>query len=244
MTTVHTSKPKPIAVTLGAAALIVAALSYVTAEAVTAASWKNPPYDYAHNFISDLGVPSCGGVLDGRTICSPLHTVMNTGFILEGALFIAAAALLSGLLPGRLRPAYLILAAVHGAGIIIVGLIHGSTESAADGMMHWHGTGAAMAIVCGNAVTIVVGAHLLRSGRARRLGLVEILIGALGFVSVIVLLTMERKSPVPFHAAVFERGSVYPITAAELVMGVALLVSLRSRGDSTAVEPAPVSARS
>jgi hypothetical membrane protein len=239
-----TSRPRPIVVTLGAAALIVAALYYVTAEAVTAASWKNPPYDYAHNFISDLGVPSCGGVLDGRTICSPLHTVMNTGFILQGALFIVAAALLSGLLPGRLRPAYLILAAVHGVGVIIVGLIHGSPESAADGMMHWHGTGAAMAIVCGNAVTLVIGTHLLRSGRARRLGLVEILIGAIGLVSVLVLLTMEGTSPVPFYAAVFERGSVYPITVAELVMGVALLVSPRSRGGTKAVKPTPVSASS
>jgi hypothetical membrane protein len=232
-----TNPPRPVAVKLGAAALIIAGLYYVIAEAVTAASWKNPPYDYAHNFISDLGVPSCGGVLDGRTICSPLHTVMNTGFILQGALFIVAAALLSGLLPGRLRLAYVILAVVHGVGIIIVGLIHGSPESAADGMMHWHGTGAAMAIVCGNAVTIVIGVYLLRSGRARRLGLAEILIGAVGVISAIVLVTMEGKSPIPYYAAVFERGSVYPITAAELVMGVALLVSLRSRGGSPATEP-------
>lgn len=241
---VHTSKPKPIAVALGAAALIVAALYYVTAEAITASSWKTPPYDYAHNFISDLGVPSCGGVLQGRTICSPLHNVMNSGFILQGALFIVAAVLLFGLLPGRLRGAYPLLAVVHGVGIIIVGLIHGSPESEADGMMHWHGTGAGMAILGGNALTLIVGAHLLRSGRARRLGLAEILIGAIGVVSVIVLLSMEGKSPTPFYAAVFERGSVYAITAAELVMGVALLVSLRARRGFPATEPRPVSARS
>lgn len=92
---------RSIARTVGSAALIIAAVQYVVAEAVTASAWANPQYSYSNNFISDLGVPSCGGVLQGRTICSPLYAVMNIGFVVQGVLFVVAAVLLFRLLPGR-----------------------------------------------------------------------------------------------------------------------------------------------
>ncbi|WP_406481928.1 hypothetical protein [Streptomyces sp. NBC_01615] len=83
-------------------------------EAVAASSWKAPRYRHSFNFISDLGVPSCGGEVDGRTVCSPLHAVMNTGFVVQGVLFVVAAVLLFRMVPGRLRWVYLALAVVHG----------------------------------------------------------------------------------------------------------------------------------
>lgn len=147
---------RPLARNAAAIALIVAADQYVVTEAVASSSWKAPRYRYSFNFISDLGVPSCGGEVDGRTVCSPLHAVMNTGFVVQGVLFVVAAVLLFRMVPGRLRWVYPALAVVHGAGITLVGLLHGSPEAAADGSMAWHILGAMMAIFGDNLASIVV----------------------------------------------------------------------------------------
>jgi len=223
---VDASGIRSIAAKSGAIALVLAAVQYVVAEAVTASGWTDPRYSYSFNFISDLGVPSCGGAVLGRTICSPLHPVMNTGFILQGVLFAAAAFLLFRLLPGGLRWVYLVLAVVHGVGITLVGLVHGSPEAVADRSITWHGLGAGMAIIGGNLVPIVVGSHILRSRGERWLGIVEVALGILGLVSVLVLMTIMNGDN--GAAGVFERGSVYSIMAAELVAGVALLYARRS----------------
>ena len=228
--------PGSIARKAGAAALIIAAVQYVVAEAVAASAWTNPRYSYSHNFISDLGVPSCGGVLQGRTICSPLYAVMNTGFVAQGVLFVVAAVLLFRLLPGRPRWAYLVLAVVHGVGITVVGLVHGSPEALADGSMQWHGLGAAGAILGGNLASIVVGYHILRGRGERWLGVAEVVLGAFGLVCVLVLVAMMSSGQIADNVAVFERGSVYSIMAAELVAGVALLGPRRS-GRPVPAEP-------
>jgi len=223
---------------VAAIALIIAAIQYVVAEAVTASSWIDPRYRYSVNFISDLGVPSCGGVVDGRTVCSPLYVVMNTGFIVQGVLFVVAAVLLFRMLPGRLRWVYLVLAVVHGAGITLVGLVHGSPEAAADRSMTWHVLGAMMAIFGGNLVSIVVWRHVLGSRVGRWLGITGIALGAFGVVCALLLQTIMNGSDM---AAVFERGAVYPIMVAEFVVGVTLL-ALRRSGAPHAAESASTGA--
>lgn len=220
-----------IARKVGAAALIVAAVQWVVGEAVAASAWTNPRYSYSHNFISDLGVPSCGGELQGRTICSPLYAVMNTSFIAQGVLYAVAAVLLFRLLPGLVSWVYLVLAVVHGVGLTLVGLVHGSPEALADGSMQWHGLGAGLAIFGGNLVSIVVGCTLLRGRAVRWLGITEVALGVFGLASALVLLTMMNIE----NAGVFERCSVYAFIAAELVAGVALLSVGRS-GRSQAAE--------
>ncbi|MGW3283462.1 DUF998 domain-containing protein [Streptomyces sp. NPDC001002] len=233
---------RSIARTIGAVALIVAAIQYVIAEAVAASDWKDPHYSYSYNFISDLGVSSCGGRVQGRTICSPLHTVMNAGFIVQGGLVILAALLLFRLLPGRLRWICLALAVVHGVGITLVGLVHGSAESIEDGSMAWHGLGAAMAILGGNVLWIVVGFHTLRTLGQRQLGISGIALGTLGLVCVLLLMTFMPDNTTPDGVAVFERGSVYTIMAAELIAGVALLRS-RATTPQPRNTPHPVESR-
>ena len=59
---------------------------HLAAEAITAAAWKSPSYGYADNWISDLG-SATAGVFQGRELDSPLHVVMNSGFIIPGILF-------------------------------------------------------------------------------------------------------------------------------------------------------------
>ncbi|MGW6276429.1 DUF998 domain-containing protein [Kribbella sp. NPDC055071] len=223
---------------VAAVALILAGIQYLVLEAVTASAWKNPPYSYFHNNISDLGVPSCGGEVGGRVICSPHHTLMNTGFILQGVLVVVAALLLFRLLPGRLQWVFLGLGIVHGIGFTLVALMHGSPEAGMNGGMAWHIGGAALLILSGNIALIVVGRYLLRGSRG--LGLTGIVLGALGLLSLIV---MGATSGTDFSST-FERGSVYSFILAELIAGVALLTRwhpAQSAATSTTSAPATAS---
>jgi hypothetical membrane protein len=108
--------------------VILAAAQYLVLEAVSAAAWHTPAYSYAVNFISDLGNPVAGDVFDGRVINSPLHLMMDTAFVVQGALFIAAGVLLAGTITGRVSRVLLILALVHGVGVILVGLFQESSR--------------------------------------------------------------------------------------------------------------------
>ena len=89
-------------------------------ETVAASAWETPAYSYAFNFISDLGAPDCS-TFQGREICSPLHTVMNAGFIVQGVLFVVASVLLQRLASGRARNIYLAIALIYGVGMVLVG---------------------------------------------------------------------------------------------------------------------------
>ncbi|TDD62179.1 DUF998 domain-containing protein [Kribbella antibiotica] len=219
---------KSISTAVGAAALVVAGVQYVVLEAVTAAAWKNPPYSYAHNNISDLGVPSCGGEVGGRVICSPLHTLMNTSFIAQGVLYGVAALLLYRLLPGRRPWIYAVLGIIHAIGFSLVGLFHGSPEAGLDNGMAIHIFGAALLILSANAASIVVGLRLRPIHRSW--GTAGIALGVVGLLSLIVMGATGSST----ISSAFERGSVYPFIAAELLAGVALLAVQRSTARSVA----------
>jgi hypothetical membrane protein len=140
----------------GAVILVVNAVQWVTAEAITAAAWTNPPYSYATNYISDLGVPDCGTQFQGRGLCSPAHALMNTSFALEGILFAVAVVLLARLTTGRTRRVITALAIAHGVGMVMVGLFHGSADGADYGLA-LHVTGAGIGILCANVIAIIAG---------------------------------------------------------------------------------------
>ena len=70
-------------------------LQYFAGEAISIMGWRGP-YSLSKNYISDLGAIGCGSMaagLNGETgaLCSPLHAVMNTSFVLQGLLIVAGA---------------------------------------------------------------------------------------------------------------------------------------------------------
>lgn len=209
--------------TVGSALVIANAVVYLASEAITAAAWRTPPYSYSRNYISDLGVPD---VVEsgGRLIDSPLHGLMNTAFLVHGAVFVLAAVLLRPVIRRpRLRRGYLILAIVHGVGNGLVGLFPSSGTDLTAATSALHGLGAVLAIGGGNAAAIVVGVDLFR--RRRGLGTTFIAVGALGIGAFLfLLLTMGGSAD-----GIPERISVYTIQAAEILAGVALLVGRRIR---------------
>lgn len=205
----------------GATLWIVAAVGYVALEAVAAAAYV-PAHSYTADFISDLGVPRRGA--EG----SPLAALMNTAFVLQGALFLGGAVLVSRGLRGS--RAVVAIAAVHAVGLVLVAVVHSGPPEHAGGPSWAHPLGAGLAIVGGNA------AILAGSALARRAGLpawhvtASVVVGVLGLLCLVMLLVDPRTDAVDvLPAGAWERGSVYPITAWEFVTAVILLARSRSR---------------
>jgi len=201
-------------------AWIAAAVVYVGTEAVSASAF--PGYSYSANYISDLGVPDVA-VFQGRAIDSPLHAVMNAGFILQGVLYLVAAVVATRALRTGPRRAFLALAVVHAVGITVVGLIHGSASSDASGIGWMHVVGAGMAIIAGNAASITAGIGSGRTGAGRAFRIASVALGVVGLAALLLLQALGGSD----IDGVWERGSVYTVTAWELMTGVAVLVAAR-----------------
>jgi hypothetical membrane protein len=199
-----------------AALLTAGPIVYLAGEAISAAAWTDPAYSYAADWISDLG-STTGGVFQGRSIDSPLHDVMNAAFIVQGLLLAAAMVVLARALHGRLRRAVTAIGAAAGVGYLLLGVFHGSASAAADGTLALHFTGAALAILGGNVLALLLGIHWWRDPATRGLGHASAPLGALGLVATVVLLvTMGSGLP----AGLIERIAVYPVVLWQLRVAV------------------------
>ena len=168
-----------------------AGVAYLAVEAVAAAAFQ-PSYSYPRNFISDLGVPAR----------SALAWVMNTGFCLQGMLFLAGAVLARG---SRL---FVGCAVGNALGNVLIALCHSGSAI--------HAVGAVLAIVGGNAA-ILAGSSII-GGWHRR---VSFALGAFGLASFTLFVIDLQSTILPI--GLIERCSVYSITAWELVTGAWLL---------------------
>ena len=190
-----------------AVAWLSAGLAYLTLEGVAAASFR-PHYSYAHNFISDLGIPSSG---------SPLAWLMNTAFCLQGTLFLVGAILCVRAVAPRKAGLFVTLAAANVVGNLLIAAFHSGPASHANGTAGWHAIGAVLAIVGGNAA-ILAGSRIV-SGWHRR---VSVALGAFGLLSFVPFI-VELPAPSALPLGVLERCSVYSITAWQLFMAAWLL---------------------
>lgn len=139
--------------------LIVAAILWFCLEALAASRFR-PRYSYAHNYISDLGVPD-PGTFEGRAMDSPLSAVANFMFLSQGILFLVAAILLTrAIAPSASRRAFLLLAIGYAIGFTLIATFHGSEQAAANGTGKFHVLGGAIAAISGNVALIVAGLYL------------------------------------------------------------------------------------
>ena len=215
---------------LAAAAFLAGSVIYLVAEAIAASAWTNPSYSYADNWISDLG-SATAGVFQGRELNSPLNVVMNSGFIIQGLLFGLGVVLLSRTVSGRLRTFTVVMGIVSTVGYILVGTFHGSLQAQQDGTLPLHFTGATLAILGANVLSLVLGLHWRRAPETRVIGITSIIVGSIGLVAVVTLfLTFGAGVP----SGAIERTSVYTIVIWEVIVAVALL---RSRAAGTAAVP-------
>lgn len=106
-------------------------------------------YSRSYNTISDLGNTVCG-MHAGGYVCSPLHTLMNAGFVALGLIIISGAITLyprwheEG---GKLT--LLLLFALSGIGTILVGIFPENSIG------YIHNYGAALASLAGNTALII-----------------------------------------------------------------------------------------
>ncbi|MBX3098387.1 MAG: DUF998 domain-containing protein [Salinibacterium sp.] len=222
---------------LGGIAFLSAAVAYLLAETVAAAAWVSPRYDYAMNYISDLGVPGCGIEYSGRYLCSPFAPLMNAGFIVDGVLFMVASFLLARHLSRRWRGIFLTVAVLHGVGNVIVGLFDETTGSLAAGLPHTHVIGATLAILFGNVTAIVAGSWGIRAGH--RIGWVALALGIVGVIAFAVLAVDGLGMP----EGLVERVAVYPITSFELLAGAVAVLASGRMSARTVAGPLPVDFR-
>lgn len=206
---------------MAAVSLALGGLQYLLAEKIAALAWSAPVYHYSLNYISDLGMTRCGMLADGRNVCSPLHTVMNTGFAVEGLLFFIACLLLRKVFNGAGKFLFMLTGLLHGMGGSVIALFH---SGSGEGGLTLHEVGAVMAIGGGNLCLITVGWLLRQRPGLRGFSLFSLLLGSLG------LLCMAIIPSGLLPTGLIERASVYPITFWQIVTGCLLLRASLARG--------------
>lgn len=190
-----------------AVAWLSAGLGYLTLEGIAAAAFR-PHYSYAHNVISNLGIPSND---------SPLAWLMNTAFCVQGTLFLVGAILTVRAVEARKAELFVSLAAANAVGNLLIAAFHSGPASHANGTAEVHAIGALLAIVGGNAA-ILAGSRIV-GGWHRK---VSVALGAFGLFS-FALFVIELKASSALPLGVLERCSVYSITAWQLFMAAWLL---------------------
>ena len=202
-----------MASTRGAALWVVAAIGYLVLEAVAAAGFE-PAYSYARDYISDLGLPS-GRLVRGRAVYSPRAYLIHAAFYLQGILFLLGASLIVGKPDNRRARVFLGAVAGNAVGNVMIGTVHSGTV---------HVDGAVLAIVGGNAAILTGPTAIGALADWRWYRLASKALAALGFSSIAMLMVnWATEKAVLLPGGAWERGSVYPITAWQLLTAACLL---------------------
>jgi hypothetical membrane protein len=223
----NVATPRSAALYAAGACWAGAALIYLVSEAL--AAWRfSPAYSYRRNFISELGVPQCIRMLHDPLSCSPLHAVMNLGFVAEGTLFILAVALVFPSLHSLSRYAFGVIGAGHGIGLMLVGLFHAAGANVASGGARYHLLGATLAIFGGNIAIIFspVAKDLSGPSGLQAFGKIA---GSIGILAAAMFtVTVARQKIFALDYASWERLSVYTILTWDALVGGWLIARPRN----------------
>jgi hypothetical membrane protein len=190
-------------------------LQYFVVQLVAASAWKRS-YSWRLNAISDLGATRCGQ-FDGRSVCSPLHGLMNASLLLLGLSMTVGSALVYQEVR-RSRVGFALMGTA-GVGAVLVGLFPEDT-------IYWaHITGADLAFLVSNIALIVFGLTLRLPNW---FSWYTIASGAVALLALCLFLTHNR-----FFLGLggMERVVAYPQTIWLIVFG---LYMVRSRHRSAA----------
>jgi hypothetical membrane protein len=218
---------------LGGLALVLAPVVYVVTEAIAASAWTRPRYNYADNYVSDLGVTGPRETFLGHDIYSPLAPVMNAGFIADGLLALLATILIVRFRADRRAKAIWILSALFAIGITLVGVFHGSRLSQQAGTIGLHFLGAPVAIIAGNVITVLAGTCAAALGLGPRLRRPLIILGTVGIAALAAQIVVMGGVP-GFPAGICERLAVYAVLVSQLIQGLGAIGVRRqaSSGDT------------
>lgn len=134
-------------------AVWILSVQYFAAQIVAASAWPRS-YNWAGNFISDLGNTACGQFGD-HFVCSPDHALMNASFITLGATMALGSLLIyQEFKESRASLIGFSLMALAGLGSVLVGAF---PENTATGL---HVLGAFLALGVGNVSLIFLSRSL------------------------------------------------------------------------------------
>lgn len=217
----------PTSLQVGAISLILTA-EYFLAQLIAQLGW--PGYSISQLDVSALGVTVCGPFTDPTThvtisACSPLHAVMNIGFIALGILTIIGIYLTRSVWPKRkLSTVGRVFIMLGGLGEILAGAFPGNVN------IPLHATGALLHWVIGGIGILLIG-FALRKG-SPRLAAFSFVCAALALIGFFLYGSQEYFG---LGRGGMERLTAYPLTVWLIVVGITLL--LRKR-DVTVQAPA------
>lgn len=190
---------------IGSVFIIIAVIVFFIALIIAQSAWSKPSYSPVSNWISDLGVPIDTYIGDNHVV-SPLHAVMNFGFI--------AHALLVGFGYIILRP-YLtqnrfirILPIFYIIGVLFIGLFPGYDFQ----FSYLHGVGAIFLLISGHLLSILYGRYHIKLGY-QRIGIIHIMLGIIGFIAIPVMFALVNSG----WGGLIERIAIYPIFISMLI---------------------------
>ena len=203
-------------VQLAGGLLVLAAVGYVLIEAIVATAWSNPPYDYLQNLVPSLGSTACGPY-NGQFVCSPLHGLMNTMFVVHGLLFAIAGVLLSRLLAGRRRTVVVILSVLYAVGLSMITIFHHAAGMAVI-VRVLNISGAFLAIFAGGVIAILAATQAGGLRFPRWTTWVSMILGVIAILGGVVFFALSIGP-----LGVRERVSIYPLLLWQIVAGLVLV---------------------
>jgi hypothetical membrane protein len=207
------------AIQLGALAWALA-IQFFAVQAIVQSAWTTP-YSLAENYISDLGNTSCGPYPAGSNmyVCSPWHALMNGSFILLGVSILLGAVLIRRAFPpGRTSTAGLVMVALAGPGLILVGLFPENLNITP------HSLGAALQFISGALGMAVLGAALAATRRHTWLAGYSIVSGGVGLLATGLFVAGEYLG---LGISGMERVAAYALPL--WLIGIGVAVERRSR---------------
>ncbi|QUC58666.1 DUF998 domain-containing protein [Streptomyces sp. A2-16] len=210
----------------GALLILLGPLVSWLAEFVTAAAWQDPPYAPLHDWVSHLGLTGPKQTAFGQVAHSPLGAVMDTGWVIYGVLLIAGTFLVFDPRKGARPTVIVILAALAGTGVSLVGIFQGSNANVENGLIAFHTLGAQSVMVTGNLMAIAVGLGGARIGLGRGRSITSIALGTFGLLA-FPLFMADVLTGWMWNVGMFERAVIYPIMIGHALLGSGLAAARR-----------------
>ena len=199
----------------GGIVLSASGILFLVLEFLTANTWKNPAYNYATYWMSDLGVPIQTEV-NGHIVNSPWYALMNLNFVTWGLMLIVGFLLILPLFDKKVSRRVIPLTIIYAFGPIIIGTFPGYEFS----LQFMHPIGALLAVIGGGLHALTTGIYLGQKLNNRWYRIVSIVLAVIAMTGLFFTLTQAYPESIQ---GIVERIYIYPIVLWPVITGFILL---------------------